>query len=296
MKKTIFKRLGILLLFTSFLVPMTRAQQTNDHMLWKIQKNGELQGYLLGSVHVMKPSVYPLDDVYQQVYKKADVLVFEANIDSMMAHALPLVQKLAVYPAGKTLKGALSTKTYHLLKATLDSLNLPAARFSRFEPWYIAMTLTSLQMIQAGYTGKAGIDRHFFAMAKKDGKRIIGLETAKFQLNIFDDLSPRLQEKYLKHILKQSGQAVEAIDEIVTAWKHGNAQKIEDLMQGKMQENFPKLYEKILVQRNKNWIPQITKLLATDGVPLVIVGAAHMVGSTGLVSLLAQQGYEVAQL
>lgn len=296
MKKSILKPLSALFLMMSFMVPVLNAQQTGKHMLWKIEKGGQVQGYMIGSVHLMKPEVYPLDDAFQEVYNNADRVVFELNFDSLKANMLPLVQSMAIYPAGKSIEDALSKETYTRLKNTLDSLQLPVARFNRMEPWLVAMSLPSVMMARAGYTGASGVDIHFFNKAKADGKDIIGLETTEYQLNVFDDLSPELQEKYLKSVLKESGKVVEQIDEIVNAWKHGNAQKIEEILQGEMKQKMPKLYSKLLIERNNNWIPKIKVLLAKDETPLIIVGAGHMVGDKGLVSLLEAEGYSVEQL
>lgn len=297
MKKfLLFKAVIALILLLTMAIPSSIAQKSDQHMLWKVESDGQVQGYLVGSVHLMKSGIYPLDDVYQQAFNKSEVVVFELNFDSLRANMMGLLRRLAFYPQDKSIKGALSKNTYTLLQNTLDSLGLPAARFNRLEPWYIAISVPALQMRQAGYTGKAGIDLHFFSKAKKTDKEIVGLETAAYQLNIFDDLPPGLQEKYLKYSLKQADKTLMMIDEMITAWKSGNADKIEQIMQGEMKNNFSLLYQKLLIVRNKNWIPKIETLLSQDDTPMIIVGAGHMTGEKGLISLLEQQGYKVEQL
>ena len=137
---------------------------------------------------------------------------------------------------------------------------------------------------------------HFFDRAKEDSLTIEGLETAEYQLNIFDDLSPKLQEEYLKYTLKTADEAMSRIGEIIEAWETGNAEKLNEIMQGEMKSNFPKLYQKMLIQRNLNWIPKLEELLAKEETPLIVVGAGHMVGPKGVVALLKKQGYVVEQL
>lgn len=296
MKKPFFKQLSMFLILVGLSVPLAKAQQSNQHMLWKIEKGDELQGYLLGSIHIMKPEAYPLDAIYQQAFEKSDVVVFELNFDSLMTNMLPLVQQLAMYPPGKSIEDVLSIEAYTLLQNTLDSLGLPAARFNRFEPWFLSMSLPSIQMKRAGYAGTSGIDMHFFSEAKKTGKKIIGLETAKYQLNIFDDLPLGLQKKYLKFTLEQTKKGILEIDELTKAWLHGNANRIEEIIQAKMKKNLPRLYKNILTERNHNWIPKIEALLAKDETPIIIVGAGHMVGQEGLISLLEEKGYEIEQM
>ncbi len=295
-KSLLFKSVVALILLLTAAAPPAVAQQSDQHMLWQIESEGEVQGYLVGSVHLMKPEIYPLDDVYQNAFNQSEVLVFELNFDSVMVKMAPLVQKMAIYSPGESVKGVLSEETYTLLQATLDSLGLPAARFNRMEPWLLAITIPSAQIRQAGYTGVAGIDMHFFNKAKQAGKEVAGLETAAYQLGLFDDLSPELQERYLKYSLKEADQTIARIDEMVTAWQQGNAQMIESMMQAEMKEDFPKLYNKLLNERNYNWFPKIEALLAKEETPMIVVGAGHIVGQNGLVSLLKEQGYEVEQL
>ncbi len=299
MKQPKFIKLFSFLFFIAF-VPFANGQeaegQADQHMLWKVSNEQGLQGYLVGSIHLMKPGIYPLDEVYQSAFKKSEVVVFELNFDSLMVNAMGLMRRLAIYPSGKSIKDALSTDTYMLLKNTLDSLGLPVARFNRMEPWLAAITVPSVQIRQAGYTGKSGIDWHFFSKAKKAGREIKALETAAYQFGLFDNLSPALQEKYLTYSLKHADETLQNIDEMASAWQHGNAEKIEQIMQGKMKENFPELYHTLLIERNKNWVPKIEKLLASGDTPLIIVGAGHMVGSKGLILLLEERGYRVEQL
>src|SRR5690625_1185497 len=57
----------------------TPSPSPHKQMLWKITSpNGEVN-YLSGSLHHMSPSIYPLDQVFQQTFMNADQLVFEIN-------------------------------------------------------------------------------------------------------------------------------------------------------------------------------------------------------------------------
>jgi uncharacterized protein YbaP (TraB family) len=58
----------------------------------------------------------------------------------------------------------------------------------------------------------------------------------------------------------------------------------------------PLLYQRLLVDRNRNWLPKIEALFARRGRALVVVGAAHLVGPDGVVAMLKAKGYTVEQL
>ncbi len=63
-----------------------------------------------------------------------------------------------------------------------------------------------------------------------------------------------------------------------------------------MQQDFPKLYHSLLVNRNNAWLPNIEHLLQTSELELVLIGALHLVGKEGLVAQLTALGYQVELL
>jgi uncharacterized protein YbaP (TraB family) len=293
------KILPVLLIF--LLVPFcakgqSTSKDTGHHVLWKVtSKNGEVN-YLAGSVHIMKPSIYPLDKVYQDAFKKADQLVFELNFDSLKAHQMQLMQKYAMLPQGETLKGKVSSRTYQLLKNELDSLGMPINRFLRFKPGFISITIMDLKLMRAGYQPNSGIDMHFFNKAKKAGKQIIGLETPAFQMRLLSQVSGKLTNSFVQHNLQKAGQMIQNIDKMVSAWKQGNTAALDSLMQHEMKKDSPELYKKLVLKRNHKWIPKIEKLFHNGKTTMVITGAGHMVSKDGVVAKLRKAGYQVEQL
>jgi uncharacterized protein len=60
-------------------------------------------------------------------------------------------------------------------------------------------------------------------------------------------------------------------------------------------EQEAQLYQRLLVERNKNWLPKLEALFARKSAAFVVVGAAHLVGPDGLVAMLKAKGYAVEQ-
>jgi uncharacterized protein YbaP (TraB family) len=56
------------------------------------------------------------------------------------------------------------------------------------------------------------------------------------------------------------------------------------------------VHQKIIVDRNRRWLPQIEKIIEHGDPTLVIVGAAHLVGKDGVIELLKSRGYRVEQM
>ena len=82
------------------------------------------------------------------------------------------------------------------------------------------------------------------------------------------------------------------------AWRSGNARVIWDEMAVEMREEFPAVYQRINVDRNDAWVPQLEAMLDPEGTgnTLVVVGALHLVGEDGVVEKLEARGYEVERI
>jgi len=79
------------------------------------------------------------------------------------------------------------------------------------------------------------------------------------------------------------------------AWKAGDAPTVERIVLSALRQE-PQLYQRLLVDRNKAWIPKLEVLFTRKGHTFVVVGAAHLVGPDGLISLLRAKGYTVEQM
>jgi uncharacterized protein YbaP (TraB family) len=103
-----------------------------------------------------------------------------------------------------------------------------------------------------------------------------------------------LQEQLLRSALEDLDTQSKELATIVTAWQRGDAPLLErTLLSGFKQ--YPAAYQSLIVERNNNWMPQLEQCLARETPCLVVVGAAHLVGSDGLLALLQKRGYRVEQ-
>jgi uncharacterized protein YbaP (TraB family) len=198
-------------------------------------------------------------------------------------------------PAGQTIDMVVSPATYALVATRTQSLGLPLEPLRRFKPWMLALTVVALEWQKAGFDDAYGLDRHFFDLAKADGKPIQGFESADFQLGLLDGLSPADQDRMLAESLKESETELGSVVTLATAWKNGDAPTIERIVLTDMKSD-PVMYRRLLVDRNRTWLPAFETLLSRKARPFVVVGAAHLVGPDGLLALLKAKGYTLQQL
>jgi uncharacterized protein YbaP (TraB family) len=112
----------------------------------------------------------------------------------------------------------------------LQDLGLDIEQFSRFRPWFLAITLAVVKLQQLGFDPEHGVDRYFFGKARKTGRELISLETAEYQVALFDGMSASLQEKLLLQTLRDLDILEKDVDKVVAAWASGDTATVESIM------------------------------------------------------------------
>ncbi|MDB6029355.1 MAG: GumN family protein [Verrucomicrobiales bacterium] len=265
------------------------------HCLWKVQgKTNSV--YLFGSIHFLKKEFYPLPAPIEEAYKKSGVVVFEIDLEeSESLESQRKVAKVSKVPADETLKQHLSKATYDRLEAYLTNSGVPGNALDAYRPWVAAVALLEIELQKLGYNPKQGVDRYFQAKAEKDHKEVVALETLDFQLSLFTGLVKSEQEAMLNETLEEISSFKELISEMIRAWQAGEAETLSRFTLEHMRA-FPVLEKKLLLDRNKNWVGSLEKLLQGEKDVFVVVGAAHMVGTDSVVDLLKKKGFKIEQL
>mgnify|MGYP000232871179 CR=1 FL=1 len=263
-------------------------------ILWKVQ-SPQNTIYLVGSIHVLQKHHYPLDDVFDDAFNESSRVIFEVDLDEL---ASPLAQmnmvKKGLYLNGETLISVLSPERYALAKENLTALGLNIEKFHRMKPWMTATAVMALELQKLGFESAYGVDRHFFDKAQAMGKPIQGLETVEFQLDLFAKLSSSMQEQFLLQTLEELKSLGTQVNDMVKAWKQGNVQELERLLAG--MDEYPELNQTIVINRNHDWLPHVEQALQEKEPVFIVVGALHLLGKEGLVSVLKEKGYLVEQL
>ena len=279
---------------TAALLLVAAAAQAKS-FAWKVTgKSGVV--YLVGSVHLLSNDFYPLQPALEAAYKDSDLLVEEVDMAELTdpSAQLALLGK-AMLPSATPLDKVISAETYAMLTKHAESLGLPIEPFKMLKPWMIALTLVQMEWQQAGFDPQLGLDKHFYDQAKADGKATQGLETAEYQISRLDGLPMDQQEKMLSESLKELDDEKANMKKLVDAWRSGDSATVEKIVLADRKAE-PVLYQRLLVERNRNWMPKIEALFARPKHALVVVGAAHLVGPDGLLAALKAKGYTVEQL
>lgn len=257
--------------------------------------------YLLGSVHLMKKNVYPLHPAIIERFNASNNLVLEVNMGNVDPHYLQQqFLKHGLLKQHETLAQYLSRDSLMMLDQVLKSRGVQATSLSHMRPWFLEQTLISQEMMLYGFDPQAGVDSYFENLARKEGKHILQLESLDQQLALLSDSTNAEQEQSLRHTLKsfQENKVQQELNSLVVSWLRGDVDRLYSLMI-EVLESYPQLapfISRIFDKRNIAMSRKIETWLKADDSFFVIVGAGHLGGEFGLISLLEKQGYTVKQV
>jgi uncharacterized protein YbaP (TraB family) len=252
--------------------------------------------YLGGTVHLLRPSDFPLPAPFETAYTASEQLYFETDIAGLsdMSVQARLLQELT-YKGDQSLRTVLDDSTYQALSAHLITIGMPIQMLEKFKPGLLVSTLQVLEFQKLGFTPQ-GVDAYFNTRAIEDGKALGELEPIDAQIGYIAEMGVGNESEFIRLSLEDLDEMDTSMTQMLGAWRSGNDAMLDTLFVNDMKEGYPELYDSLLVQRNLNWMPIIESMFSDSDTEFVLVGAAHLVGEDGLLNMLRKKGYEVRQL
>jgi uncharacterized protein len=262
--------------------------------LWRIRGEHNVV-YLLGSVHILPKSVYPLHPALERAFADSQRVAFEVDIGRATGGQVrQAFGEKGTYPRGDDLSHHVSPLTLQIVKLSCAQLGVSYEKAKRFKPSLLAELLTLRYTELIGFRDDLGVDIYFYHRAKALNKPIFGLETVSDQANVL----LQDEKKGEQHLLFTIGSLPEykiALNEMVEAWRNGQVDVLDRFL-NQDESNDPEMFYRMFAKRNARWLPQIERLTRENFNCLVIVGAGHLVGNHGLIETLRQRGYRIEQL
>jgi uncharacterized protein len=289
------KLIGQVSLAALFTATAVGAQAPAKHFLWSVSAPGAPPSYLMGSLHVLTAEYYPLSARIDQAFTSSTVLIVEADMDELAnpATLMSLLGK-AMLSDGKTLEQVIDADLHAQVMERADKAGVPRAAIARLRPWMVALLLTAPTLQAAGFKPEHGVDKHFFDRAKKAGTERRALETVAYQFGRLDQMTAPQQEALLRATLNDLDAQTANVKTMAEAWARGDTDALEKLLLTEM-KSAPDLYDRLLVERNANWVDSVETCVKQKTSCFVVVGALHLIGPDSLVAMLQKKGYKVEQ-
>ena len=272
---------------------------TERALLWKITGNGlKKPSYLYGTIHMIPKDQFELAEATRHAFDESKRIAFEINMKEMtnIGSQLSLMTK-SFMSGGKTLKDLLSPEDYTFVKEKMTEKGLPGGMFERMKPMFLSMMFSSDEGdgadIMSG-TGKiTSVEMELHRMAKRRKMDSDGLETAAYQMSIFDSIPYTAQAQMLVDGLRSTDKSSDGneLDKMLQLYKDQDISAMQSMVSDE-KSGFANYEDVLLHQRNRNWIPIMSRMMR-EKQTFFAVGAGHLGGDQGVVALLRRQGYRV---
>ncbi len=268
-------------------------------VLYRVSQPGRNPAYLFGTIHVGASYLYPLPPQVLQALAHCSELVVELDIRSEAAYARAIVVH-GSYDASSNIKQHLTPAALVQLTDALHALGVTVASVAHLKPWLIANLLMGWELQRNGFERMHGNETFLLKHAQQHGTRVVELESADYQLALFNTLDRAEGERYLLDALAQlaDGSSLRKARATIAAWRSGDPSALDRLVPdatgGGVMAAFTR--QVLLGRRNPEMAAGIERVLQNGKTSFIGVGLLHLLGTDSLPRLLAQRGYRVERV
>ncbi|MCG8427059.1 MAG: TraB/GumN family protein [Chromatiales bacterium] len=281
-----------LLVWVLWMVAATvAADEFRSGLLFRLQPSVGPESYLFGTMHSDEPRVIELAQPVVDLIKMSDKLVLE--LDMSPGELLASMTGMIISD-GRTLDQIVGAELYAQTRKAVKGLGIPEVAVRDFKPWAIAVML-SMPPSKSGQF----LDLILYQKAVENGIEVVGLESAKEQMGVFDQMSESDQIYLLRETLAQLDQIPSMLDDMLRAYLESDLAGLEtqmDAMWGSMDSGIVERFEEaVIISRNHRMVERALPILQKYSV-VIAVGAGHLPGEEGLLNQLRQRGFSIEKI
>jgi len=279
-----------------------------EGLIWTATK-GDAAITIVGTMHIYDPRLEDLRAQLNDTVATADLVMLEATPEeeSQLQNLITNEPERLFIVAGPTLPELVDEDTWQLIAAAATERGIPSFMAAKMQPWYLSLTLgiPSCAMTDM-MAGVRGLDHMIIQDAEAAGVPMQAVEPYTTLFDLFKDdsfeeqvdmlrvsmLLPELQEQMFVAMLDRY-----FAEDVGRLWEMSRIalSDVPDLDQAEANAMFTDMEESLLNTRNRNWIPVITEASETHDDIVVAVGAAHLIGTEGILRLLENEGWTITR-
>ncbi|MEA2824211.1 MAG: uncharacterized protein QOF03_693 [Alphaproteobacteria bacterium] len=264
--------------------------------LWRVH-SGTSTVYLFGSLHILPSGYHWTTPEIENAMSASDLFIFEVPVDeAALKDQKAFIVEHGLLPPHQSLRGYLTANEFQVYSAVLRRAGLRPEFFEHYRPWLAAVMVGLAYLHRDDLVTLKGADDQLMAYARDHGKKSVFLESIREQMELLtagDDVG---HIKALKNLLISLPQSRTQERELFETWSSGDATRFATLLESYFKDR-PVAKEFLVDRRNRDWLGPLKEALARpDGTAMMTVGAAHIGGEKGLLSLLCGEGYEVERV
>jgi uncharacterized protein YbaP (TraB family) len=239
-------------------------------------------------MHGLDRTDYPLPSAYNRAFDLSSRIVFEDD-ESASPSKIRSFLKSQEYPKHDNLKNHIDPRVYDYLRRIFALAHISEAELSKLRPWALVMAFASTG------TNSLGVESYLTQRAKANRKPVEGLESFREHVEIISGLNDHQAQLVLLAGFIPQAPGTDKRKAIMSQWRAGNVDAIARDMRNDYTD-LPSFYQRLIVDRNRNWVPKIEHYLQGRSPSFVVAGAGHMGGPEGVLAMLKARGCRIEEL
>ena len=262
--------------------------------LWKVTVENVAPSYIFGTMHSKDPRILHLPGAVMQAFMGSNTAIFET---SLKEDELADSRKLMLLPADQSLRAKIGAERFDELAALAASYGVSDTILDRFKIWAAAAIISQPPPSrQQGVHPLTLLDKELEKSAYQSGKKVVALESNREQLDIFNAMPEAVQLEYLDQSMLENEKLDEELETITSYYLSGNTGWIACDLEEALIHASPALNKimttELIEERNRRMVERMLPELE-KGNAFVGIGALHLPGTSGVLSLLKERGYSI---
>lgn len=275
----------VILLVSLFSFEVAGQNHLESTLLWRISGNGlRKPSYLYGTMHLRDKRVFNFADSVLMKFDECEAFSLEIDLDSAVREMI-----MAQYNNNEfKLKNYLGREEYEKLRNDLASeAGINSEKLKNQNPFLLRNFISALGKSKEDMP--TFLDAYLYNLARENGKQIMPLENVSDQVSLLD----KLPKNYVGEAVKNQLGFSERDDLIrfIESYTSGNLTKLDEYSH-RLSDT---VYNVLFTKRNYNMCKRIEGFLPLHNT-FIIVGAGHLPGTTGLITLLRKKGYTISPI
>lgn len=260
--------------------------------MWKVS-DADSRIWLFGSIHLMPSGQAWRTPAFDQILVKADRVFFETDMSPEQQAVISAEAFIrGIYTDGTLLTDVLDDAQEALLRRVATEYGIALGPILAMRPWMAAQAVTGPVLAESGFL-EEGVELQ--VLNEVAAERRGYFETGLQQLDVLTTGPEAEDVAMLMQALEDLPTMKNTMFEMLDLWMGGDEDQLGNLMVDET-AGIEGLAERLLYERNMNWLAPIESMLADNEANLVIVGAAHLSGAESVPALLERAGYTVERI
>lgn len=307
--RELFRLLLILILlspalFAESTVPGESAAPAKDSRYFFYRATrGDVQLYLLGSMHMGKPGDPDYPDKVYSALKGSQLFILEGEVRRDKIRMPDM--NYTYLPDGTKIQKLLNKEENAQLEKIGKSLSISIATFERFQPWFMEFMFSYRMAFNQGFVLEYGSEHRLLRYIEKkipaqNKPRIFALEASDEVLRHMHKLPMEDQLQRFRAFLSYSDKKGESNAlEMQQFWRNGDDEKVLQIFHYYANEGTAagnRFANVLLYDRNRRMAERLDLVARYPGQYFVVTGALHLIGKKSILTYLQEAGFTIERL